>query len=253
MTLSSWEALGKDGIVFPLWHLSRCWAEEPILVQSAGHQCILWEYLTGAVHGPFWPCFCSNITTRSKTAQVGEIQRTADLRQLWPVAKKVQLVYMKDHESTCEELGIEWNDIIVLVHHWFLALQLFLRSRTCFSSYFNIFAGDCFAEENLSNLTLSFFGQDDWCQQKRGPQKYFGETDYPLVVICSLFAFALEMTRGPFILKLENAPEPVNPLGLLCQCQPGTTAIHDLWWWFRGAGCSARVVPVVELCWAPPI
>jgi hypothetical protein len=60
------------------------------------------------------------------------------------------------------------------------------------------------------------------------PQTYFRETDYPLVVICSLFAFALEMTRGPFILKLENAPEPVNPLGLLCQCQRGTTAIHDL-------------------------
>ena len=102
------------------------------------------------MHGPFWPCFCSNITTRSKTAQVGEIQRTADLRQLWPVAKKAQLVYMKDHESTCEELGIEWNDIIVLVHHWFLALQLFLRLCTCFSSYFNIFAGVCFAEENLA-------------------------------------------------------------------------------------------------------
>jgi hypothetical protein len=47
------------------------------------------------------------VLKRSKTGQVGEIQRTADLRQLWPVAKKVQLVYMKDHESTCEELGIE--------------------------------------------------------------------------------------------------------------------------------------------------
>lgn len=39
----------------------------------------LWEYLTGAVHGPFWPCNCSNITTRSRTAPVGEIQRIADL------------------------------------------------------------------------------------------------------------------------------------------------------------------------------
>ena len=39
----------------------------------------LWEYLTGAVHGPFWPCSCSNITTPSKTAQVGKILRKADL------------------------------------------------------------------------------------------------------------------------------------------------------------------------------
>jgi hypothetical protein len=36
----------------------------------------LWEYLTGAVHGNFGQCSCSNITTPFRRAKVAQIQRT---------------------------------------------------------------------------------------------------------------------------------------------------------------------------------
>ena len=36
----------------------------------------LWEYLTGAVHGNFGQCSCSNITTPFRRAKVAQIQRS---------------------------------------------------------------------------------------------------------------------------------------------------------------------------------